>query len=78
MKNFNSDTPSGTFFAVYSDLSAAHLFTSFDCGSFMELVDMKYIPNVEWFIDAGYVWFFNVDDMYFRMAIGDYNEKLQH
>ncbi len=76
MKNFNTDTPNGTFFAVYSDLSAAHLFTTFDCGSFMECNDMNYIPNVEWFIDAGYVWFFNVDDMYFRMAMEDYNEKL--
>lgn len=71
MKCFHTDAPSGTFFAVYSDLSGAYLFTQLDDGTFYECVDDAYIPDAQWFTDAGYLWFFNVDDNFSKQAMSN-------
>jgi len=68
MKNFHDDTPPSTFFAVYSDLSGANLFTTLD-DVYYNVSDMFDVPDINWFTDAGYLWFFEVDDSYVKMAL---------
>ena len=68
MKNFLADIPPSTFFAVYSDLSGASLFTTVD-GGYYDVLDMDTVPDIHWFTDAGYLWFFEVDDSYVKMAL---------
>lgn len=69
MKSFYEDSPSGTFFAVYSDLSAAYLFTQVENNEFVECENGEEVVNRDWFIDAGYLWFFNVDDKFAKFAM---------
>jgi len=69
MKCFYTEKPEGTFFAVYSDLSGAHLFTELDDGKYFNCSDKFEVPDHDWFQDAGYLWFFNVDETYAKQAM---------
>ena len=68
MKNFHDDIPPSTFFAVFNDLSGASLFTTVG-GGYYDVSDMFDVPDIHWFTDAGYLWFFEVDDIYVKMAL---------
>ena len=69
MKNFHDDIPPSTFFAVYSDLSGANLFTKLKSGGYYDVLNMFTVPDIHWFTDTGYMWFFEVDDSYVKMAL---------
>ena len=69
MKNFHDDIPPSTFFAVFNDLSGASLFTKLKTGDYYCVSDMFNVPDINWFTDAGYLWFFEVDDIYVKMAL---------
>jgi len=73
MNSFYSDTPKkGAFLAVYDDCSGAHVFILNDDGHYIcpfedEHQERIVINNVEWFIDAGFVWFFELDDSFITL-----------
>lgn len=69
MKYFANEEPKeGAFFAVYSDLSGANFFYKDDTGIYRDPVNDMEIDDVNWFQDAGYLWFFEVDDRFIKMA----------
>ena len=70
MKCFYTDKPSGAFFAVYSDFSAAFLFNETDSGKYEDIAgnDFEDEVDADWFIDAGYVWFVEVDKKFVKLA----------
>jgi len=71
MKCFVDEEPKeGAFFAVYSDLSGATFFYKDDTGIFRDPVNDMEIDDVNWFQDAGYLWFFEVDDGFIELAEG--------
>lgn len=62
MKCFVDDNPGAIFFAVYSDLSGANLYFKNDQGEFIEAMEGDSMGKYkEWFLDAGYLWFFDID-----------------
>ena len=69
MKNFVEDEIPSTFFAVYSDLSGATLFYE-ESGRY-KTPDFDNTVDAHWFMDAGYLWFFEVDDNFAKQAKGD-------
>lgn len=69
MKNFYTDKPEKTFFAVYADLSGATLFTQTGPNKFKKCCDHEIVVDADWFVDAGYLWFFNVSESYAKMAL---------
>jgi hypothetical protein len=68
MKCFYTEEPKGTFFAVYNDLSGAHLFTELEGGKFLNCAENYEIDDYYWFMDSGFLWFFNVDETYAKQA----------
>lgn len=71
MKCFVDEEPKeGAFFAVYSDLSGATFFYKDDTGIFRDPVNDREIDDVNWFLDALYLWFFEVDDRFIELAEG--------
>jgi hypothetical protein len=69
MKCFYTDKPSGVFFAVYSDLSGAYLFKQVGDNKFIEASnDDTGEVDADWFVDAGYLWFFNIDEKFAKHA----------
>jgi hypothetical protein len=69
MKCLYEETPKGTFLAVFSDLSGANLFTTLDSGAYLDVISMDEINDVNWFQDAGYLWFVNIDESFATRAL---------
>jgi len=72
MDCFHGAMPTGTFFAVYGDLSGAKLFTTIEGDTYIDCCDGTDIPDHHWFIDAGYVWFFKVDQSFAQQAMSQW------
>lgn len=65
MKCFVDSKPEGAFFAVFSDLSGATMFYKHD-GGYRSPIDDFDVDDLTWFLDAGYLWFFEIDDTFIK------------
>tara|TARA_B100000686_G_C16784392_1_gene974198 strand:- start:949 stop:1185 length:237 start_codon:yes stop_codon:yes gene_type:complete len=68
MKCFVDDKPVSAFFAVFSDLSGACLFYKCDTGEYRNPIEDYEVDDLNWFLDAGYLWFYDVDDSFAKQA----------
>lgn len=62
MKCFVDDKPKNKFVAIYSDCSGCCLCYVKDYGAVYIEDNDALVPNVDWFIDAGYMWFIDLPD----------------
>lgn len=60
LKCFYTDKPKGNIIAIYSDLSGAEYFHLTDSGKWTS--DDNYTVDLDWFTDAGYLWFIEDKD----------------